>query len=385
MKKFSTLLVLAAALAMGVANAQTLKVIKIASLTPLSGPQSSIGELEKLGAELALNEEKAAFKKMGFDLQFVPTDDQATPDVGKAAALRLASDNDVLAIMGTNNSGVVKPASLAVKDYHLAFVSPANTGTEVTDRGLANMNRVVARDDAQGPGAAKYIIETLKAKSVYVLNDKTSYGAGLSGEVEKYLKSKNINIVASEGTDEKTNFQPLVIKIKALKPDVIYLGGIYDQAGVFLKQLREAGITTPLMGGDGYDDPTLLKIAGAGAKNAYYTTVSAPPEKFPTAKKFVTNFTKAFGKEPSGFSITGYDAMKVILKGVKNAIGTSKDVPTREMVEKGIRGVKLNGLTGKIEFNSIGDRKQVKLFIIKIGDDLEPKVVGEVKIINPKQ
>jgi branched-chain amino acid transport system substrate-binding protein len=385
MKKISTLLVLAAALAMGAANAQTLKVIKVASLTPLSGPQSSIGELEKLGAELAVNEEKAAFKKLGFDLQFVPTDDQATPDVGTAAARRLASDKEVLAIMGTNNSGVVIPSSEAVKDDHLAFVSPANTGVRVTDRGLLNVNRVVARDDSQGPGAAKYIVETLKAKSVYVLNDKTAYGAGLSGEVEKYLKSKNINIVASEGTEEKSNFQPLVIKIKALKPDVIYLGGIYDQAGVLLKQLREAGVTTPLMGGDGYDDPTLLKIAGAGAKNAYYTTVSAPPEKFPAAKKFVTDFTKSFGKEPSGFSITGYDAMKVVLKGIKNAIGTSKDVPSREMVEKSIRAAKITGLTGKIEFNSIGDRKEVKLFIIKIGDDLDPKVVGEVKIVNPKQ
>jgi branched-chain amino acid transport system substrate-binding protein len=121
--------------------------IKIAVQAPLSGEQAALGEHIKLGAQLAVEEGSKSFKSMGYDLVFVPYDDQAKPEVGVANARNLVADPDVLVLVGHFNSGVALPASEVYKDAMLAMISPANTATEITDRGYANVNRVCGRDD----------------------------------------------------------------------------------------------------------------------------------------------------------------------------------------------------------------------------------------------
>ena len=365
MKKF-TMLALIAGLALGSASAQT--ALKIASLSPLSGGQSDLGTQIKNGAQLAVNEYKAQFKALGFDLSLTGYDDQADPATGTAAARKIAADTSILAVVGTLNSGVAIPSSAALAPSHVAMVSPANTANQVTDRGLKNMNRIVARDDAQGPAGANFIVDKLGAKSVYLLNDKTAYGEGLATEVKKALTAKSIKIAGDEGTEEKSDFSAIIAKIKLTKPDVIYFGGIYNQIGVFAKQLREAGVTSPLVGGDGLDSAELLTIAGKGAENIYFTTVAAPADALPAAKTVAASYKKAFGKDIQGFGIFGYDAAKVTLQGVLAAIkANGNKLPTRTQVESAMRSVNATGLlSGTVQFNSVGDRKAAKMYIMNI-------------------
>ncbi|GGK21082.1 branched chain amino acid ABC transporter substrate-binding protein [Deinococcus malanensis] len=366
MKKTTLSLTMIAALALGSASAQT--TIKIATLSPLSGGQSDLGTQIKNGAQLAVNEYKEQFRKLGFNLQLVGYDDQADPATGTAAARKIAADRQILAVVGTLNSGVAIPSSAALQPSRVALVSPANTANQVTDRGLSNMNRIVARDDAQGPAGANFITGTLKAKKVYVLNDKTAYGEGLAKEVEKTLRAKGVQIVTNEGTEEKSDFSSIVAKIKLQRPDAIYFGGIYNQVGVFIKQLREAGINAPVVGGDGLDSSELATIAGAGASNIYFTTVAAPIEALPAAKVFAASYQKTFGKQAQGFGAFGYDAAKVTLQGVLNAIRANKNkLPTRAQVEASIRKGSFNGLlSGNVSFNSVGDRKAGTLYVMSV-------------------
>ena len=367
MKKTRMLaLTLIGSLALGAASAQT--TLKIASLSPLSGGQSDLGTQIKNGAQLAVNEYAARFKKLGFDLSLTGYDDQADPATGISAARKIAADNSILAVVGTLNSGVAIPASAALKPSHVAMVSPANTANQVTDRGLKNMNRIVARDDAQGPAGANFMISKLKAKSVYLLNDKTAYGEGLAAEVKKALQAKNIKISGDEGTEEKSDFSAIIQKIKLTKPDAVYFGGIYNQVGVFVKQLREQGVTIPVVGGDGLDSEQMVTIGGKGSDNVYYTTVAAPADALPAAKKVADNYKKTFGKDIQGFGIFGYDAAKVVLQGVLAAIkANGNKLPTREQVESGMRSVRATGLlSGTVQFNSVGDRKAAKMYIMNI-------------------
>ncbi|GAA5533196.1 branched-chain amino acid ABC transporter substrate-binding protein [Deinococcus aluminii] len=342
--------------------------VKIATIGPLSGPQSLLGTQMRNGVQLAVNEYKPQFKKLGMDLQLVAFDDQADPATGTAAARKIAADRQFLAVVGALNSGTTIPASAALAPSHVALVSSSSTADQVTDRGLSNMNRIVPRDDAQGPAAADFIANTLKAKKVYVLNDKTAYGAGLANEVEKALKAKGIQVVANEGTEEKNDFSSIVAKIKLQRPDVVYFGGIYSQIGVFLKQLRDAGVTVPVMGGDGLDSSELPKIAGKGAENVYYTTTGAPVEAFPPAKTFAATYQKTFGNPAQSFAVLGYDAGKVVLQGILNAAkANGNKVPTREQVEAAIRkGNFTSLLSGNVSFNSAGDRTSAKLYVIKL-------------------
>lgn len=366
MKKSALSLSVLAALALGTASAQT--TVKIATLSPLSGGQSDLGTQIRNGAQLAVNEYKAQFQKLGLNLQLVAYDDQADPATGTAQARKIAADRQILAVVGTLNSGVAIPSSAALAPSRVAMVSPANTANQVTDRGLSNMNRIVARDDAQGPAGANFITGNLKAKKVYILNDKTAYGEGLAKEVEKALRAKNIQVVANEGTEEKSDFSGIVSKIKLQRPDAIYFGGIYNQVGVFIKQLRDAGIDTPVVGGDGLDSSELATIAGTGANNIYFTTVAAPIDALPAAKVFAANFKKTFNDEAQGFGAFGYDAAKVVLQGILNAArANGNKAPTREQVEAAIRKGTFTGLlSGRVSFNSVGDRTAATLYVMNV-------------------
>ena len=366
MKKFTLGLGVLATLALG--NASALTTVRIASLTPLSGGQSDLGNQIKNGAQIAVTEYKAQFARLGMDIQLIGYDDQADPATGTAAARKIAADKNILAVVGTLNSGVAIPSSEALKASHVALVSPANTANQVTDRGLPNMNRIVARDDSQGPAGANFIMNNLKGKKVYILNDKTAYGEGLAKEVDKALRAKGVQVVTNEGTEEKSDFSSIVSKIKLQKPDAIYFGGIYNQIGVFIKQLREAGIDTPVVGGDGMDSSELAVIAGKGAGNIYFTTVAAPIEALPAAKTFAANYLKTFKKPAQGFGAFGYDAAKVALQGILNAAkANGNKVPSRTQVETAIRKGSFTGLlSGNVSFNSVGDRKAGTLYVMSV-------------------
>lgn len=348
-------------------SAQT--TVKIATIGPLSGPQSFIGTQQRDGAQLAVNEFKPQFKKLGLDLRLVAFDDQADPAQGTAAARKIASDKAFLAVVGAVNSGVTIPASAALAPSHVALVSSSSTANQVTDRGLRNMNRIVPRDDAQGPAGANFIMNNLKAKKVYLLNDRTAYGAGLASEVERTLKAKGVRVIINEGTEEKSDFNAIIAKIKLQKPDAIYFGGIYAQVGVFLKQLRDAGVNVPVVGGDGFDSSELSQIAGPkGATEVYYTTLVAPVESLPTTRAFAQKFQTTFKTPAQGFAVFGYDAAKVTLTGILNAARTNGNkAPSREQVETAIRKGSYSGLlSGNVTFNSAGDRKSAKLYVMKL-------------------
>src|SRR5712691_8716019 len=165
-------------------DAQSKGTIKIATQTPLSGGQASIGESIKLAVQLAIEQKKGALEKMGFKVELVPYDDQAKPDVGVANAKNIIVDKNILLVIGHLNSGVAIPSSEVYKDVQLAMISPANTNPVVTDRNLLNVNRVCGRDDVQGTVGAEFA-KTLKmngrpVKSAYVVHDKTTYGQGVA-------------------------------------------------------------------------------------------------------------------------------------------------------------------------------------------------------------
>ena len=370
MKK-SMLLSLSLAGALAFGNASALTNIKIASISPLSGASSNQGLQLKNGTQLAINDMKAEFAKAGLSVSLVAYDDQADPATGTAAARRVAADKTILGVVGTLNSGVAIPASAAMAPSHVVMVSPVNTNPKVTDRGLKNMNRVCARDDAQGPAGGDFVVGTLKAKKVYVLNDKTPYGQGLADEAEKAMKAKGATIVQSEGVDgQERDFTAIITKIQTLKPDAIYFGGLYGQVGPFAKQLRDKGITTPIVGGDGLDSDDLVKLAGTGANNIYFTTVAPPLDAVPAAKAAAATFKKSFGSDMQGFGVLGYDSAKIILQGILNAYKMNGNkVPTREQVETSVRsGTFKNLLTGEISFDKNGDRKTAKMYVMVLKD-----------------
>jgi branched-chain amino acid transport system substrate-binding protein len=366
-------LVLSLALAVGLLpgasplQAQGKGTIKIATQSPLSGGQSALGEGIKLGTQLGEEKFKGSLEKAGFKVEVVPYDDQAKPDVGVSNAKNMIADKDIMVVIGHLNSGVAIPSSEVYKEVNLAMISPANTNEKVTDRGYPNVNRVCGRDDVQGPVGAEFAGGALKVKTVYIVHDKTTYGQGVAEAFKADLEKKGVKVVGFEGTEEKSNFDPIITPIKAKNPDLIYFGGIYDQGAPFFKQAREKGVKSKFLGPDGMDSSDLVKIAGKAVVGMYYTTAAAPASS-PQAKQFGEEYKKKFSKNPEPYAAESYVSAAIAIKALEMATAGGK-APTRDAVTAAIRKVKYSGMTGTIEFDDKGDPKRASYYVMQVASD----------------
>jgi branched-chain amino acid transport system substrate-binding protein len=317
---------------------------------------------------------------LGYDLVLVPYDDQAKPEVGVANARNIIADSNVMVVVGHFNSGVALPASEVYKDAMLAMISPANTATEITDRGYPNVNRVCGRDDVQGPVGARFAAQDLKLKSVYIIQDKTLYGQGVADNFRVEAQKLSMNILGYEGTEERANFSPLIIPLKARNPDLVYFGGIYHQGGLLLKQLRERGVKARFMGPDGLDSPEMVNIAGSAVAGSYYTTVAGPPDAYPESAAFTKKFKQRFGRDVESFAMYGYDAALVGIKAMEEWLKANGGKrPSRAEVSAAVRSIKnFKGVTGAIQFDNKGDPLKAKYFVLQYDKRAYPGKVVKV-------
>ncbi len=360
---------------------QGLPIITVGLMAPLSGSLAGLGAEIRNAASLTLVQARLEFRRLGFDLRLKSYDDQASDAEGRKKGQEAIDDPFTLIMVGAVNSGVTIPVSELLAPAHLSMVSPASTNPKVTDRGLKNINRIVARDDDQGPAGVNFIVDTLGATNVFVVDDGTTYGKGLSEQVLPRFKTRGVAVKGSLSTEERNNFKTVVDAVLEAKPDVIYYGGENDTGAPLIKQLRAAGVNAQFVGADALDAADFKKQAGDAAKGVYYTATVAPPASYTGAKTFSETFKRRYSSDVTGFGILGYDAMQVSLKALKDAI-TANDGkrPSRIQVESALRRVNARGLlTGDIRFNNAGDRLESTIFILKIGDDLGVRVAAVVK------
>lgn len=356
------------------------KVIKVATQTPLSGPQSALGTGIKNGAQLAL--EQSGAKIGDFTVELAPFDDQATPDIGVANAKQIVGDPAILCVDGHLNSGVMIPSSEEYHNAGLAAVSPANTNPTVTDRGYPEVNRIVGRDDVQGVVGAEYAFKDLGLKSVYIIHDKTAYGQGVAEFFRSHAQELGMTVLGFEGTDEQVNFDSVLTPILAANPDLIYYGGVYAGGGLVLKQAREKGITAKFIGPDGLDSTEMANLAGDAVVDMYFTTTAGPLSLFPKAAQFIKDYEARFGEQVQPYAAEGYDSMNICLQGIKKAVDEAGGaMPTRAAVAKAVRATKdFDGITGTKSFNDKGDLTVAKYFVKQV-KSADPAKWGEAEVV----
>ena len=272
----------------GGASESSDKVVKIGVIAPLSGDLSALGLGIQNGVDLAIKEANEKKTIPGWTMEIDAQDDQATPDVGKNAATKLAGDDEVVAVVGTLNSSVSQSVQPVLSSATITQVSPANTGTSLTQgpdpanktRPYENYFRTCTNDAIQGPFAARYMYNTAGIKKVATIHDKLAYGQGLVAAFTEEYKKLGGEVVAADtiNPDEK-DFSSVISKVKAAGPDAIYYGGQYPQAGPLSQQAKAAGLKVPVMGGDGIYDPKYIELAGKTSEGDLATSVGAPTER----------------------------------------------------------------------------------------------------------
>jgi branched-chain amino acid transport system substrate-binding protein len=382
---------LAAASAAGVAGPAYAadQVVKVGINLSFTGADATSAGRIANGAIMAFDDANAKHEVKGIRFELVKYDDgtatagQYDPAQAATNARKMVSDNSVVAAIGPQMSGSGKAMSPILSQGNLPIITPASTNPDITDPkfagqyrpgGKAIYFRTVTTDAFQGPNMANYFFETLKVKSVYVLDDSGAYGVGIADAFQKQAEKRGIKILGRDQLNPKeADYTTVLTKIKSMNPDALYYGGV-AQAGVkVVKQSYDIMPKIIRAGGDGCYGAEILKGAGFPAAEGLYATIAAPNLlDNPDAKPFVDAFVKKYNQQPENYSITAYDAALVIIDAVKRVAEGGKEV-NRANVRDAIQASKTKTLQGVVSFDDNGDitNREVSVFQIK-KDDKHP-------------
>jgi branched-chain amino acid transport system substrate-binding protein len=362
MNRYFGAVVVAVALLFGIAGCEKKSdVIKIGIAGPITGAYAKFGEQLVRGATLAAERINAAGGINGKQIQVVQGDDQCDPKQARTVANTFVNEK-VHAVVGHFCSSSTIPASEVYDEANLLQVTPASTNPKVTDRGLPAVFRTCGRDDQQGNVAGDYIAKQLKGKRVAVIHDKDTYGQGLADATRARLNSNGVKEVLYEGiTRGDKDFNSLVTKMKGLKVDAIYFGGIHTEAGLIVRQSREQGLNATFISGDGIVTQEFADIAGP-ATDGVLMTFGADPRNLPEAKEVVEEFRKG-GYEPEAYTLYSYSSVQIIAEALK-ANDLSND---GKKLADYLKANAFSTVMGPKEFDSKGDLKVTDYVVYKWG------------------
>jgi len=345
-------------------------VIKIGINYELSGGAATYGNSSVEGIEMAIEEINKAGGINGKLIETVKYDNKSESSEAATLANKLISQDKVLAILGPATTGCFTSQIPAANKNKVPIVTGSATGDKLTIAPDGSVHEYVFRicfnDSFQGRVMANFAAENLGAKKAVIIMDSSSdYSKGLTSNFKETFTAAGGTIVAEEAfVAGDTDFNAIITKIKGLDFDVIFLPGYYNEAGLIIKQARDQGIDKPVLGGDGFDSPVLLELAGAEAlNNVYFTNHYSELGDDPAVKKFIADFEAKYGKKPNAFHALGYD----LAKFVADAIGRAEKL-TGESIKDALAATKnFAGVTGTLSVDEYHNPVK-SIFVIELKD-----------------
>ncbi len=323
--------------------------VTIAVAGPMTGGESTFGAQFKAGAEAAVEDINAAGGVLGKKLKLEIGDDACDPKQARTVAEKLAGLK-VPFVVGHFCSGSSIPASAVYNEEGIVQISPASTNPKYTDERPGPYSfRVCGRDDQQGSVAGAYLAKVFGDKKVAIVDDKTAYGKGLADETRKaYNAAGKKEILNDSVTKGEKDFSALVSKLKQAGADIVYYGGYHSEAGLIIRQMREQGLKTMLVGGDALVTQELWQITGDTGEGTMMT-FSPDARKLPSAAELVKRF-RAKNIEPEGYVLYTYAAIQTW----KQAVEKAKSFAGKDVI-KVLASDEFDTAIGKYKFDKKGD------------------------------
>jgi branched-chain amino acid transport system substrate-binding protein len=299
--------------------------IKIGGNLEMTGNTASWGESMAKGIKLAFKQANESGGVLGKKINFIIADNKSEPSESANAMTKLITQDKVVLVLGTGGSTNSIAAAPISAENKVPFITPFATNPKVTADG-ENVReyafRVCFIDPFQGTVMAGFATKTLNAKTAAIYVDNSAdYAKGLAQFFEESFVKTGGKIVAKEAYLQKDqDFKSILTKIKSTNPDVIFVPGYYEDVAKIVKQAREMGITVPIIGGDAWDSPKLVEMAGADAmNNTFFSNHYAPDNHSPQIDKFVEAFKKEYNEVPDAPAVLGYDAACMAIDAIKRA------------------------------------------------------------------
>jgi branched-chain amino acid transport system substrate-binding protein len=299
--------------------------IILGMITPLSGSSSAIGPYMKNGAQLAINEINADGGVDGRDLKLIAQDGACDAKTAAAAANKLVTQKVDVSV-GGYCSGATLPTLPIFEKAGVPMIIPAANSTELVDQGLANVFLINGTGTQQADAALQYMDQE-GAKKVALIDDNTSYSVDIANLTADRLKeSGGPELAAHESvTAGESDYSANVNSVLKSNPDFVYWTGYYQEGGLIIRQLRQAGYEGQIMVADGSVDTKLLEIAGDQNAEGILATMTQTPDTIAGAEDWISNYKKEFGAEPGPYSTQSYDAVRLAAEAIKEAGGTDGD------------------------------------------------------------
>jgi len=338
---------------------------ELAYFGALTGSSANLGVNIEQGFELAVDQYNT--KKGSTCITVKKFDSQGAPAVAPGVARSLVADKKIIGIVGPPFSGESQAADPIFEQAGIPTITPSATNITLSTKGWKVFHRAVASDAAQGPAAASYIKNVIKAQKVFVADDQSAYGQGLATGVKSTLGSLVVGTDQTEADGKQTDFSSTVQKVFSSGATVLFYGGYYTNGGLLLKQLRGGGWKGTLVGGDGMDDPGLAKAAGnANAKGTVLTCPCSPSSK--AGGSFVADYKAKWNVDAGTYSDVAFDAGNIFLQGIDAGNTTADKLNTY------LSTVDYKGVANEYKFTSVGelDPSLVKVWAFKVGADGVP-------------
>lgn len=331
--------------------------IKIALVGPTSGQVAQYGDMQFMGAKMAIEQINKAGGVDGKKLEGVVYDDACDPKQAVAVANKVVNDG-IKFVVGHVCSSSTQPASDVYEDEGVLMITAASTNPDITKRGYQLVFRTIGLDSMQAPVAADFIVNRIKPKTIAIIHDKQQYGEGIATAVKKDLEAKGLKVDLFEGINAgDKDYSSIISKLKRANVDFVYYGGYHPELGLLLRQSAERGFNGRYMGTEGAGNKEISAIAGSASEGLLVTLAKAFDED-PQNKAIVEAF-KAKKEDPSGiFVFPAYSAVEVIAESMK--IAKSED-PLK--VAETLRQNTYDTPTGKLAFDNKGDLKDFSFVV----------------------
>jgi len=355
--------------------------IKVGFNVPLTGFAAADGKSALIGAELAVEQVNRAWRYSGNTLELVVYDDQASPKESAPLAAKLITQDQVVAGISGSYSGATRAAATIYQENSTPYISAYAVHPDITRSG-DYVFRTSFMGEVQGRAGAKLVGEMMGKKRVSIITLANDFGKSLEAGFKEKAGEYGIEILGEYDYSIKDReFGPIVSKVKAESPDAIYASGYFFTAGPLVTQLREAGVTVPIIGQEGYDGEMFIKIAGDAAEGVIITTSLDRDSDDPLARAFIEGFQEKSGYPADMVSASTHTAVLVLAAALKQ-VGPGDKAALRQA----IASTSINAATGNISFNKLGEvKKSVQVQVVRDGGWHHYAVISDPILLAPPE
>lgn len=325
--------------------------VKIGVVGAHSGDLASYGLPTVNAAELVAEEVNAQGGIDGKQIELVVVDDECSPEKATNAAAKVIGEQ-VTGVIGHICSGATRAALGLYKESDIMAISPSATSPPLTKSGeYPNFLRTIAPDDAQARLQADYALDVLGLTKIAILHDRGDYGKGLAEFVKTFLEEDSrAEVVLFDGvTKGAVDYTAIINKVNETGAEGIIYGGYHPEAARLVSQMRNKGMETLFIAGDGVKDDTFISVAGESAEGVYATS-PVDTSSSPLAQKAIQGHKDKYGEEPGPFFLNAYSAMLALVNAIDAADSTEYAA-----VMSALRSEYVDTPLGKISFDEKGD------------------------------